>query len=88
MIAAALSDLTTQAPAVVNQVVGAVLFGYPHNRQDGGRVPHYPTEKTEVFCAPGDVLCDGLLLVLPPHYTYGSDAGSAAEFLAQRVAIA
>ncbi|CAK1354853.1 putative cutinase 1 [Cercospora beticola] len=88
VIAAALSDLTTQAPAVVDQVAGAVLFGYTHNKQNGGRIPNYPTEKTKVFCAPGDVLCDGLLLVLPPHYTYGSDAGSAAEFLAQRVAIA
>ncbi|KAF2209302.1 carbohydrate esterase family 5 protein [Cercospora zeae-maydis SCOH1-5] len=86
VIAGALSDLSTQAPAVANQVAGAVLFGYTRNKQNGGRIPNYPTEQTKVYCAQGDAVCDGLLVVLPPHYTYGSDAGSAAEFLAQRVA--
>lgn len=86
MVAAALSNLSKQKPAIAKQVAGAVLFGYTRNKQNGGRIPNYPKKKTKVFCATGDVLCDGQLVILPPHLSYASDSGSAAKFLAQRVA--
>ncbi|USW47989.1 Putative cutinase/acetylxylan esterase, alpha/Beta hydrolase, cutinase, serine active [Septoria linicola] len=88
VIAASLSDLQQQAPAVANQVAGAVLFGYTRNQQNGGRIPSYPTQRTKVFCASGDGVCDGTLNIRPPHFSYGRDAGAATDFLAQRIAAA
>ncbi|KAM3415301.1 hypothetical protein BST61_g8830 [Cercospora zeina] len=88
VIAGALSDLSAQAPAVADQVAGAVLFGYTRNKQNDGRIPKYPIEGTKAYCAEGDAVCGALLVVLPPHYTYGINASSAAEFLAQRMATA
>ncbi|KXS96462.1 hypothetical protein AC578_3231 [Pseudocercospora eumusae] len=85
VIAASLSDLSQQAPDVAGQVAGAILYGYTRNQQNGGRIPNYPTERTKVFCAAGDLVCKGTLIVLAPHFSYGVDVDEAAEFLAQRV---
>ena len=72
-------------PAVVAQVKGAVLFGFTRNKQDGGRIPTYPTDQTKVYCADGDMVCDGTLIITAAHLTYGNDATPAAVFLASKV---
>ncbi|KAF7191118.1 putative cutinase 3 [Pseudocercospora fuligena] len=85
LVAASLSDLSQQAPAVAGQVAGAILYGYTRNEQNGGRIPNYPTERTKVFCAMGDLVCEGTLIVLAPHLSYGDDVDEAVDFLAQRI---
>lgn len=83
LIAAAVSDLSS---TVRNQVQGAVLFGYTKNQQNGGRIPNYPTDRTRIYCAQGDRVCEGTLIVAPPHFSYDDEArGVAATFLASRI---
>jgi cutinase len=87
-MAGSLSDLQQQAPAVANKVAGVVLYGYTRNAQNGGRIPNFPTQKTKVFCAQGDLVCAGTLVIATPHYSYAANVGEATTFLAQRVAAA
>ncbi|KAJ5778310.1 hypothetical protein N7520_001556 [Penicillium odoratum] len=70
---------------VVAKVKGVVLFGFTRNLQDGGRIPGYPEDQTKVYCALGDEVCDGTLIITAAHLTYGDDASSAATFLASKV---
>ncbi|KFY43810.1 hypothetical protein V494_01804 [Pseudogymnoascus sp. VKM F-4513 (FW-928)] len=71
--------------AVVAQIKGVVLFGFTRNLQDGERIPGYPTDQTKVFCATGDLVCNGTLTITAAHLTYGADASAAAQFLASKV---
>lgn len=70
---------------VMAQVKGVVLFGYTRNKQDGGRIPNYPTSQTKVFCADGDLVCNGTLVITQAHFSYDDDAPAAAAFLASKV---
>lgn len=86
LIAAALSDLDT---AVREQVKGAVLFGYTQNQQNDEQIPNFPSDRTEIFCNTGDLVCDGTLIVAAPHFAYTGDArGPAADFLASQITAA
>ncbi|KAL2267171.1 hypothetical protein VTJ83DRAFT_4448 [Remersonia thermophila] len=79
LIAAAVSDLRGEAQ---EQVKGVVLFGYTKNRQNDGRIPGYPADRTKVFCNVGDAVCDGTLIITPAHFLYNIEArGEAARFL-------
>jgi cutinase len=82
LIAASVSDLTA---SVRNRVTGVTLFGYTKNRQNNERIPNYPTDRTRIYCAVGDRVCEGTLIIADPHFSYDDDAeGPAAIFLAGR----
>ncbi|KAJ4395183.1 hypothetical protein N0V91_011026 [Didymella pomorum] len=83
LMAAALTDATA---TVRNQVVGTVLFGYTQNQQNRGGIPNYPSDRLEVFCAVGDLVCDGTLIITAAHLSYGDEAaGEAPRFLASKI---
>lgn len=82
-MAAALTDVTA---AVRNKVVGTVLFGYTKNLQNGGGVPNYPSDRLEVFCAFGDLVCSGTLTITLAHLSYGDEAADEApDFLISKI---
>uniref|UniRef100_A0A8H7KAA3 cutinase n=1 Tax=Bionectria ochroleuca TaxID=29856 RepID=A0A8H7KAA3_BIOOC len=62
LIAAAVSDLSA---TVREQVKGAVLFGYTKNKQNNGQIPNYPADRTAIYCAEGDLVCEGTLTIAP-----------------------
>lgn len=85
VIAGALEDLAA-SPDVQGQVKGAVLFGYTKNFQNRARIPDYPTENTEIYCAAGDLVCTGTLTITPAHFSYSDEArNEAPKFLISRV---
>ena len=55
-----------------------VNFGDPFK---GSSVGMIPVEKVLTICHKGDNICDGGILVLPPHRNYNMDAGTAADFV-------
>ncbi|KAG5733077.1 Cutinase [Termitomyces sp. T112] len=68
--------------AVQNRVNAAVVFGDP----DNGQPFPGPIQAHELtFCAAGDNICAGGILILPPHLSYGADAGKAASFVVSQI---
>lgn len=65
------------------KVSSVVIFGDPDNPQP---VTGASAAQTKVFCAQGDAICAGQALVLPPHLSYGQNAGEAAQFVMQNAA--
>jgi cutinase len=63
---------------VINQIKGVVLFGYTRNKQNKGGIPSYPQSDLQVYCAEGDLVCEGTLIVLPAHSTYEDEAADEA----------
>ncbi|RMZ73900.1 cutinase [Pyrenophora seminiperda CCB06] len=66
-------------------VSSAVIFGDPDNGQAVGKVA---AANTKVICAPGDLICAGQAVILPPHLSYGANAGQAAKFVVGKMAAA
>lgn len=83
-------DAAVQAlPADLAQarIAGVVLFGFTRNAQDGGQIPGFPVERTRVFCADGDRVCEDSLQITAAHLSYAADADEAAAFLASMVPV-
>jgi len=85
--AAVMSTSVSQLSSTVqNQVKGVVLFGYTKNLQNGGRIPNFPTDKTEIYCNVSDAVCWGSLFILPAHLLYTSEAAiDAPRWLTQKI---
>ncbi|PSK43982.1 cutinase-like protein 2 [Elsinoe australis] len=77
--------IETISSSVRNRIVAAVTFGDTQNLQDGGRIPNYPPAQTKIFCAAGDPVCAGTLIINAAHLSYGTDAGAAVSFLASKI---
>ncbi|KAF5357980.1 hypothetical protein D9756_001208 [Leucocoprinus leucothites] len=68
--------------AVQNRVAAVVVFGDPDN---GDGFPGVLNGRSITFCADGDNICDGGDIILPPHLSYGANAGDAAAFVASHL---
>lgn len=83
LAAAAIRD---SSATIREQIKGVVLFGYTKNQQNNGKIPNYPANRLAVYCASGDAVCAGTLLVLPAHLTYEDEAeDEAPKFLISKI---
>ncbi|CRK32602.1 hypothetical protein BN1708_005848 [Verticillium longisporum] len=71
-------------PVAKNQIVGVLTVGDTQKTQDGSRIFNFPPDRVSFLCNPGDVICDGQLVVLAPHLDYTRRAGEGVGFLASR----
>jgi cutinase len=71
--------------SVIARIVGVTLFGDTRYQQEGGKIAGYPTSETKIYCAVGDLVCDGTLTITAAHLSYGSDAADATSFLVNRI---
>lgn len=72
-------------PAVQDQIAGVILYGDTQKEQDNEQIPNFPANKVKIICQPGDAVCEGTLLVLPPHLTYGVRADEGVDFLTTQI---
>ncbi|KAJ0123001.1 cutinase precursor [Diaporthe amygdali] len=76
------ANLLASNQAVVNQVAAVLIYGDP---DDGDPVGTIPSSKVKIICHEGDNICEGGILVLPPHTNYQIDANAGAQFIASKV---
>jgi cutinase len=71
--------------SIQDQIAGVVLYGDTQKLQDRNQIPNFPADKVKIICQPGDAVCNGALVVLPAHLTYGSRADEGVDFLVRQV---
>lgn len=76
------ANLLASSQAVVNKVAAVLIYGDPN---DGDPVGTIPSSKVKIICHDGDNICEGGILVLPPHTNYQIDANAGAQFIASKV---
>lgn len=87
-VAAGESHLTCLSPLFFLQPLTArflrvvLIYGDP---DDGDPVGSIPSSKVKIICHEGDNICEGGILVLPPHTNYQIDANAGAQFIASKV---
>ncbi|TFK27371.1 cutinase [Coprinopsis marcescibilis] len=65
-----------------DRVTGVVTFGDPYRDTP---LPGVLQSRRKTYCNAGDLVCDGLPLILGPHLAYGRDLADAANWIAARV---
>ncbi|KAK7041747.1 hypothetical protein VNI00_009036 [Paramarasmius palmivorus] len=71
------------SPEIAARIDAVVTFGDPESHEP---VPNLDASKVRVFCHDGDDICKGgILFMLPPHLTYGTNTPEAAQFVASKV---
>ncbi|KAH8730384.1 cutinase-domain-containing protein [Phaeosphaeriaceae sp. PMI808] len=70
---------------VQDRIAGVILYGDTQKQQDNAQIPNFPKEKVEIICQFGDAVCNGRLLVLPAHLTYGVRADDGVAFLSAQI---
>ncbi|KAF2642504.1 carbohydrate esterase family 5 protein [Massarina eburnea CBS 473.64] len=69
-----------------NQIKGIVFFGYTRNKQNNGGIDSYPAANLKVYCADGDLVCNGTLIITDAHFSYDDEAaGPGPEFLISKI---
>ncbi|KAH8883091.1 cutinase [Thozetella sp. PMI_491] len=76
----AAANLTT---ALTNKINSVLIFGDP---DDGQAVGSIPSSKVKIICHDGDLICDGTIIVTSQHTNYQQDVGTAASWVAGKVA--
>jgi cutinase len=71
--------------ATRNRVTAVAMFGDTQNEQQNGQIANYPKEKVKIICNDGDEVCDGTLIVLPPHLEYNDRVPEATTFLVSKL---
>ncbi|TLD06037.1 uncharacterized protein PgNI_08591 [Pyricularia grisea] len=64
-----------------DQIKAAFTFGDTQKQQDRNQIKNFPTDKTNIICQPGDLVCVGTLTITPAHLTYGTRANEQVKFI-------